>query len=165
MGLLTDGGGVKKTSPHTYPIMTKRGKVIPYLKEIQKNINHVTHPLTSVDISIFLLEIRKCCYIKKYRYRFYFDPYLIFFLNFLESLKIVLINMVTIFMMSAKMAALALLKIKLFWNKGYDAINSVHDVTNKILSCDSNYIVNVVMWPKFGNCRISMREVIINSIL
>ena len=73
--------------------------------------------------------------------------------------------MVTIFMMSAKMAALALLKIKLFWNKGYDAINSVHDVTNKILSCDSNYIVNVVMWPKFGNCRISMREVFINSIL
>ena len=69
MGLLTDGGGVKKTSPHTYPIMTKRGKVIPYLKEIQKNINHVTHPLTSVDISIFLLEIRKCCY--KFQERFF----------------------------------------------------------------------------------------------
>ena len=114
MGLLTDRGRVKKTSPHTYPIMTKRDKVIPYLKEIQKNINHVTHPLTSADISVFLLEISQFCYIKKYRYRFYFDPYLIFFLNFLESLKIVLINMVTIFMMSAKMAALAFLKIKLF---------------------------------------------------
>ena len=73
--------------------------------------------------------------------------------------------MVTILMMSAKMATLGLLKIKVFWNKGYDVITSVCDVTNKILSCDSNYIVDVVMWPKFGNSRISMREVIITSIL
>ena len=42
---------------------------------------------------------------------------------------------------------------------------SVHDITNKILSRDSNYIVDVVMWPKFGNSSISMREVIIISIL
>ena len=69
--------------------------------------------------------------------------------------------MVTILMMSAKMATLGLLKIKVFWNKGYDVIISVHDVTNKILSRDSNYIVDVVMWPKFGNSNISMREVII----
>ena len=27
----------------------------------------------------------------------------------------------------------------------------VCDITKKILSCDSNYIVDVVMWPKFGN--------------
>ena len=73
--------------------------------------------------------------------------------------------MVTILMMSAKMATLGLLKIKVFWNKGYDVIISVHDVTNKILSRDSNYIVDVVMWPKFGNSSISMREVIITSIL
>ena len=68
-------------------------------------------------------------------------------------------------MMSAKMATPGLLKIKVFWNKGYDVIIYVHDVTNKILSRDSNYIVDVVMWPKFGNCSISMREVIIASIL
>ena len=73
--------------------------------------------------------------------------------------------MVTILMMSAKMATLGLLKIKVFWNKGYDVIISVHDVTNKILSRDSNYIVDVFMWPKFGNCSISMREVITTSIL
>ena len=54
--------------------------------------------------------------------------------------------MVKILMMSTKMAALALLKVKVFWNKGYDVIISVHDVTNKILSHDSNYIVDVVMW-------------------
>ena len=73
--------------------------------------------------------------------------------------------MVTILMMSAKMATPGLLKITVFWNKGYDVIISVDDVTNKILSRDSNYIVDVVMWPKFGNTSISMREVIITSIL
>ena len=40
------------------------------------------------------------------------------------------------------------------WNNGilkYSPYRpySVHDVTNKILSPDSNYIVDVVMWPKF----------------
>ena len=68
-------------------------------------------------------------------------------------------------MMSAKMATPGLLKITVFWNKGYDVIISVHDVTNKILSRDSNYIIDVVMWPKFGNSSISMREVIITLIL
>ena len=48
-------------------------------------------------------------------------------------------------MMSAKLATLNLLKIKIFRNKGYDVINSVYDVTNKILSRDLNYIVDVVM--------------------
>ena len=63
------------------------------------------------------------------------------------------------------MATLGLLKMKLFWIKSYDAIISVLDVTNKILSRDSIYIVDVVKWPNFGNSSISMREVIITSIL
>ena len=53
--------------------------------------------------------------------------------------------MVTILMMSAKLGTPGLLKIKLFLNKSSDVINSVHDVTNQILSLDSNYIVDVVM--------------------
>ena len=73
--------------------------------------------------------------------------------------------MVTILMISAKTNTLGFVKIKAFWNKGYDVIISVHDFTNKILSRDSNYIVDVVKWPKFDNSGISMREVIINSIL
>ena len=73
--------------------------------------------------------------------------------------------MVTILMMSAKMATLGLPKVKLFWNKGYDVIVSAHDVTSKIFSRDSNYIVEVVMWPKFGNSSISITEVITTSIL
>ena len=59
---------------------------------------------------------------------------------FFESLKIVLINMVAFLMMSRKLANLGLLKIK-----AYDVILSAHDVTNKILSHDSNYIVDVVI--------------------
>ena len=68
-------------------------------------------------------------------------------------------------MMSTKLATLGFLKIKVFWNKGDDVMISVHDVTNKTLSRNSSYIVDVVMWPKFGNSRISMNEVIITSIL
>ena len=67
--------------------------------------------------------------------------------------------------MSAKLATLGLFKIKAPWNKEYDVIISVHDVTKNILSLDSNYIVDVIMWPEFGNSSISMKEVIITSIL
>ena len=68
-------------------------------------------------------------------------------------------------MMPAKMATPGFLKIKAFWKKGYDVTIFVDDVTNKILSRDSNYIVDVFMWPKFGNSSISMREVMTTSIL
>ena len=48
-------------------------------------------------------------------------------------------------MMSAKMATRVLLKITIFLNKGYDVRIAVDEVTNKILSRDSNYIVDVFM--------------------
>ena len=67
--------------------------------------------------------------------------------------------------MSAKMATPGLLKIMVLWNKVYGVIIPVDDVTNKILSRDSNYIADVFIWPKFGNSSISMREVITTSIL
>ena len=75
----------------------------------------------------------------------YFDSLFLILSTFLESLKIVLINMVTTLVISAKMAALGLLKIKVFCNKGYRVIIAVHDVTCKVLSRDSTYIVDVVM--------------------
>ena len=47
-------------------------------------------------------------------------------------------------MMSAKMVTPGFLKItKVFRSKGYDVTISVDDVTNRILSRDSNYIVDV----------------------
>ena len=122
----------------------------------------MTHPLSSADISIFSPEISKFCYIKKCSYRLHFNAEFLILLTFLESLKIYLINMVIILMMSAKMATPGLLKTTVFWNKGYDVIIPAHDVTSKILSHDSNYIVDVVMRPKFGNSSIFVREVIMN---
>ena len=68
-------------------------------------------------------------------------------------------------MIWAKMATLGLLKMTVFWNKGYDVIIYILEVTNKLLLRDSNYIVDMIMWPKFGNFNVSMREVIIISIL
>ena len=68
-------------------------------------------------------------------------------------------------MMSAKMATPGFLKITVFWNKGYKAIIPVDDVTNKISLRDLNYVVDLFMWPKFGNSSISIREVITTSIL
>ena len=73
--------------------------------------------------------------------------------------------MIALLLMSAKLAIPDILEIKLFLSKGYDVITSFHKVTKKILSRDSNYIVAVVMWPKFSNSSISIREVIITSFL
>ena len=67
--------------------------------------------------------------------------------------------------MSAKMATLGLPKIVIFWSKGYDIPVFFDDVTNKLLPRDSNYIVDMFMWPKFGNFSISVREVITTLIL
>ena len=53
--------------------------------------------------------------------------------------------MVTILMMPAKVASPDFPKLKILQNKGYDVIIPDYDVTNKILSRDSNYIVDVVM--------------------
>ena len=68
-------------------------------------------------------------------------------------------------MISAKMATPVLLKITVFWIKGYIVIIPVDDVISKILSRDSIYILDVFMWPNFGNSSISMRKVITTSIL
>ena len=42
--------------------------------------------------------------------------------QFSESLRVILVKPVAILMMSAKLATQCLLKKKVFWNEGYDAI-------------------------------------------
>ena len=123
----------------------------------KKYMNHLTHPLSSADTSIPLPEISKFCYIKKYRYRLHFDVYIIpnsfnFFWIFKDSFK----KIVKILMVSAKIATLGFLKGIL--NKDYDVIIYLLDVIIQILLHDSNYIVDVAIWPKFGNCNIHMRK-------
>ena len=44
------------------------------------------------------------------------------------------------------MAIPGLLKITVFWSKGYEDIIPVDDVINKTLSRELNYIVDVFMW-------------------
>ena len=109
-------------------------------------MNHVKHPLSPAGIDIFSSEICNFCYIKKYKYRLHFKTYFLIRSISLESLSVVLINLATILMMLGKLAALDLLIIKVFWNKGYDVIICVNDFTNKILLRDSNYVLDVVMW-------------------
>ena len=67
--------------------------------------------------------------------------------------------------MSAKLATPGFLKVKIFQNKGYDVTFLDFNVTSKILSRDSNYIIDVFIWTKFGNSSISIREVIITTTL
>ena len=71
------GVGGSKRSPipkicHTYSTMMKTGSYT-LLKEDPKNICHVTHPMSSADISIFSPEFSKLWYIKKYGYRLHFN--------------------------------------------------------------------------------------------
>ena len=68
-------------------------------------------------------------------------------------------------MKSAKMTTPDFLEMTAFWNKCYDVMVYAGDAMNKLLSRDSYYTSDVFMWPKFGNCSIYMREVIITSIL
>ena len=81
-------------------------------------------------------------------------------LTIFESWKIFLVNVVTISMMSAKVAALSLLKIKAFWSHKFCPWRHQQN-----LPCDSNYIADTAMRPKFSKCSISMREVTITSVL
>ena len=75
----------------------------------------------------------------------------------LESFEVVLINLVAIFMISKTLV----FRKKIFSNKSHDVVISAHDITNKILSHDANYFVDVAMWPIFGNSTISIEKVIL----
>ena len=59
-------------------------------------------------------------------------------------------------MLPAYIATSDLPKVKIFWDKDYGAIISLHDITKKNLSRDTNHIIDMIMWRKFGNSSISM---------
>ena len=68
----------------------------------------MTHPLSSAIIIFYQKSVNFV--ISRNTDRFHLDRQFLILLTFLESLSIILINMVTILMMSAKMATLSLLK-------------------------------------------------------
>ena len=145
--------------------MMKFGTVISYLKVIQKIYESRDTSWVLLTSAIFHRKSANFATSRNTRVDCILIQNFLIFLTFPESLKIVLIKKVAILMMSAKVATPGLLKIRVFWNKGYNVIIYVHEITNKILSHDSNYIVDAVMWAKFAQPSISMREVIIISIL
>ena len=137
MGLFgaAHGWGVKRLPLskicHTYPKIMKLGTVIPYLKKTQKiyeshntSLEFCLHQHFSIKNQQFLLY---------QKIQIQTALWYIILLTFFESLKIFLTNMVTILMMSAKLATPSLLKIEIFQNKGYDVIILDYDITNKIL--------------------------------
>ena len=77
-----------------------------------------------------------------------------------ESLNIVLINLVTSFIMSEKIATPDFSKIKVLWNKGWDVINYVRGVSTKfyhvaqiillMLSCNQSLVNLAFLWKKLS---------------
>ena len=131
----------------------KLGIVISYLKKIQKYINHVTHPLSSAEMSIISPEIRNLFY-QEIQTAFYYIISTSFkgcfnkhICNFDDASK---------FGFSRPSLNEGILKLR-FWR------NNFFGVTNKILSLGSE--LDVVMWQKIGNFSIPTTEVIITSNL
>ena len=122
------------------------------LKRIQNIYKSLDTCLEFCWLQHFSLEISNFYYIKKYRQKldyktsflfilFYFVCFVLF-LPFFEFWKVILINITAIFIMSAKLAPLVLLNIKIFWKKYYDVIISAHDSWIK-LYCRCGYMTKV----------------------
>ena len=129
---------------HTYPKMMKLGTVIPYLRKVPKKI-WITWHIPWVLLTSDFFHRRSANFVISRNTDI--DTKFLILLTFLESLKIFLIKKSYNLMMSAKIASPSLLKITVFWNKSYDVIIYVHDVISKIISRDSHYFVDEVMWP------------------
>ena len=79
---------------HTHPIMRKLFTVTPYLTKFQKINKSCDTFLEFCWHQYFLPEISNFCFIKKYRYRLYFNTKFVTASTLFESLKVVSINMV-----------------------------------------------------------------------
>ena len=151
MGLFrtAHGWGREKRSPvpkicYTYSTMMKLRRVIPYLKKTQKSYESRDTPLEFCQHQHFFIRNQQILLYQKIQIQIAFLHIIYNLLTFFEFLKIFFISMVKSLITSAKLAAPGLLKI-IFQNKGYDVLIVDCDVTNKVLSRDSNYIVDVSM--------------------
>ena len=100
---------------HTYPTMMKLGTVIPYLRKIQKMYKSRDTYFDSCRHQRFFTGNQQILpHQEVHIRRLDFDTEFLILLTFLESLVIVLINMVTILMISAKITTPGLLKIRVF---------------------------------------------------
>ena len=81
------------------------------------------------------------------------------------QINVALLSVTEILMIPIKLATQDIFKIKVFWNEEYDFITSVYSVINESFSRVLNYVVDLVIWPKFGNSSISFTEVVMNKRL
>ena len=107
------GVGQKAPLPkifHTYPTMMKLGIIIPYLKKTQRINELYWVELSCTDISNPWVVLTSVFFHRESANRLHFGTKCLILLTFFESSKKFLINMVTILMMSAKLAPPRLLK-------------------------------------------------------
>ena len=65
----------------------------------------------------------------------HFNKSFIILSTFIKSWMVVLIKIIRILIMSAKFAIPGVLMITVYWNKCYDVIISIHDLTKKNFLC------------------------------
>ena len=85
----------------------------------------------------FHQELVKVTYIGKYKGKLCFDTFCL-----LIYLTLLILIESLILIMSTKLITAGLLEMEVFCRRSYGVIISAHDVTNKILSHDSNYILD-----------------------
>ena len=146
---------------HTYPTMMKLGTITPDLNRIHKIYDWRDAPLEFCWHQHFFSGNQQILLYQKMQIKISFWFIISNLFNFFWVFKGCFNKHGYNF---DDISILDLLKINVFWNKDYDLIICVHEVTNKIFSSNSNYFVDVVMWPRFGNSSVSMREVIIISL-
>ena len=91
------------------------------------------------DAQLYLTKRRSKRYIKQVAHLLFLLTlkYFLKLFHIFKSLKVVLMTIVAILMMLANLATLG--------NKSYGVVISAHEVTDKILPHDSNYIADVAM--------------------
>ena len=82
-----------------------------------------------------------------------FQYVMLILLTIIESLKVILINIIAVLMMSAKLETPSFLKITL-------VRNSVYNVIIKIFSCHSYCIKNLVMWLSLATLAFMWQKVL-----
>ena len=145
--------------------MMKLGTVIPYLKKIQKTYESRDTPREFCWHQHFFTVSQQILLYRETQIYTGFSNIISNSFNFCWVFKDCFNKHGYNFGDVNKMATPGLRKIKVFWKKGYEVIIFGNNVNNKTLSRDSNYIVNVVMWPNFGNSSIFMGEAVITSSL
>ena len=161
LGLLTDGRGQKgrpisKISHTSYNDETRHSYALP--KKYPKNTRIawttswvlLTSAFFTRNQSLLLYQETKTNIALSYTISVSFH-------NFV-SLRFLLIDEISTLMISAKLATLSLLKIQVFWSKGYGVIISVHDITKNYHV--TQIILQMLPWFSFNNLSLTISMVL-----